>query len=77
MLTSCSDAYVSRSVDFCCDNDNNNRLVDRLITLPLHMHMGVTISIKSCEMLKNMEIHEQIPMNTEKNMPNKTFKNIG
>ena len=41
------------------------------------MHVGVTISIKSCEMLKNMEIHEQIPMKTGIYMPNKTFKNIG
>ena len=68
---------MSRSVNICCDNDNNNRLVDRLITLSLHMHVGVTISIKSCEMLKNMGIHEQIPMKTGKYMPNKTFKNIG
>ena len=43
VLTICSDAYISRSGDFCAHNDNNNddddRQTDKPIASPLaHVH---------------------------------------
>ena len=41
VLTTCSDAYISRSGDFGADN-NDDRWINRLL-YPLCMHVGVTI----------------------------------